>query len=43
MKVLFLVSEAVPYVKVGGLGDVAGALPEALRRAGVEVQVVMPR
>ncbi len=43
MKVLFLVSEAVPYVKVGGLGDVAGALPEALRRAGVEVRVVMPR
>ncbi len=43
MKVLFLVSEAVPYVKVGGLGDVAGALPAALRRQGVEVRQIMPR
>jgi len=43
MKVLSLVSEAVPYVKVGGLGDVAGALPAALRRQGVEVRQVMPR
>ena len=43
MKVLFLVSEAVPYVKVGGLGDVAGALPEALRRQGVDVKLMMPR
>ncbi len=43
MKVLLLVTEAVPYVKVGGLGDVAGALPQALRRAGAEVRVIMPR
>ena len=43
MKVLFLVPEAVPHVKVGGLGDVAGALPAALRRQGVEVRLVMPR
>lgn len=43
MKVLFLASEAVPYVKVGGLGDVAGALPAALRRQGADVRLVMPR
>lgn len=43
MKVLFLAAEAVPYVKVGGLGDVAGALPGALRRQGVEVRLMMPR
>lgn len=43
MKVLFLAAESVPFVKVGGLGDVAGALPEALRRRGFDVRLVIPR
>jgi starch synthase len=43
MKVLFCVSEAVPYAKTGGLADVAGALPAALRRKGLDVRVMMPR
>lgn len=43
MRVLFLAAEATPYVKVGGLGDVAGALPAALRAAGAEVKLFMPR
>lgn len=43
MKVLFLSAEAVPYIKVGGLGDVAGALPQALRALGCEVRFMMPR
>jgi starch synthase len=36
-------SEAVPFAKTGGLGDVAGALPLALARAGQDVTVVLPR
>jgi len=43
VKVLFLAAEATPFTKVGGLADVAGALPKALRRLGVDVRVVIPR
>lgn len=43
MKVLFATSEIAPWVKTGGLGDVAGALPVALRRAGGDVRVLAPR
>ena len=42
MKVIFAASECAPFVKVGGLGDVVGALPKALRELGVEVAVVVP-
>lgn len=43
MRVLFLAAESVPFVKVGGLGDVAGALPAALRERGMDVKLVVPR
>lgn len=43
MKILFLSAEATPYVKVGGLGDVAGALPQALRRRDLDVRLMVPR
>ncbi|MDR7401958.1 MAG: glycogen synthase GlgA [Armatimonadota bacterium] len=43
MKVLFCISEAVPLAKTGGLADVGGALPAALRALGCEVRVVLPR
>ena len=42
MRVAFLSSEAVPYSKTGGLGDVAGALPKALAEGGVDVALVTP-
>ena len=40
--VVFLTAEAVPYVKVGGLADVAGALPAALAEQGSRVTIVLP-
>jgi starch synthase len=43
MKVLFASAEVTPFSKVGGLGDVAGALPKALARLGVDVCVVTPK
>ena len=42
MKVLFATSEAAPFVKTGGLGDVIGSLPAALREKGVDARVIMP-
>lgn len=43
MNILFATSEIAPWVKTGGLGDVAGALPLALRQAGCDVRVLVPR
>ena len=42
MKILYAASEVAPFVKTGGLGDVAGSLPQALAAAGHEVVVVCP-
>lgn len=42
LRVLFVGTEISPFSKVGGLGDVVGSLPKALRQAGVEVCVVTP-
>ena len=42
MKVLLASAEAVPFAKVGGLADVVGSLPAALRRLGVDARVILP-
>ena len=43
LKLLIAASEVVPFAKSGGLADVSGALPKALRALGHDVRVVMPR
>ena len=42
MKVLFVTSEALPFAASGGLGDVAGSLPQAIRARLVGCRIVMP-
>jgi starch synthase len=42
VNVLFVVAELAPLAKVGGVGDVAGALPKALRQLGCDVRVALP-
>ncbi len=43
LKVLFLVAEAAPFAKVGGLADTAASLSKALRALGVDVRLMLPR
>ena len=43
LKILYLAAEVVPFAKTGGLADVAGALPKAIRSLGHDIRVMMPR
>ena len=43
MKIAFISSEVVPFVKTGGLADVTGALPKALNNLGCDIKVYIPK
>lgn len=43
INLLFATSEADPFLKVGGLGDVSHALPKALKKVGVNAKVILPK
>lgn len=43
MNILFAVSECVPFIKSGGLADVAGALPKELKKLGMNVRIMLPK
>ncbi|WP_003540325.1 glycogen synthase GlgA [Desulfotomaculum nigrificans] len=43
VRVLFVASEGVPFVKTGGLADVIGSLPKELRKQGLDVRVMLPK
>ena len=42
-KVLFVTSEAVPFIKTGGLADVAGSLPQYFDKSEYEVRIILPK
>jgi starch synthase len=43
IKVILASSEVAPFAKTGGLADVAGSLPKALKKLGADIRVVMPK
>ena len=43
LKIVMVASECVPFVKTGGLADVVGALPKALKRLGHDVKIIIPK
>lgn len=43
MKIVFIASESIPFIKTGGLADVAGTLPLALAKLGEKVSVIIPK
>lgn len=43
LKILYAASECVPFIKTGGLADVAGSLPKELKKLGVDIRVVLPK
>jgi starch synthase len=43
LRILYVASEAVPFIKTGGLADVASSLPKELRKLGIDIRVVLPK
>ncbi|MDF9408759.1 glycogen synthase GlgA [Pelotomaculum isophthalicicum JI] len=43
MRILYVISEADPFIKTGGLGEVGGSFPLALNKSGIEVRVIIPK
>ncbi|MBT4897467.1 MAG: glycogen/starch synthase, partial [Nitrospina sp.] len=43
LKILFVSTEVHPFAKTGGLADVSGALPPALKKLGHDIRVIMPK
>jgi len=43
LKILFVASEAAPFIKAGGLGEVMFSLPRAMRKLGHDARVMIPR
>ncbi|MGD0038712.1 MAG: glycogen/starch synthase, partial [Bacteroidota bacterium] len=43
LNILFVTSEVYPFAKTGGLADVSGALPKAIKDLGHEIRIMMPR
>ena len=43
LKILFVASEARPFIKIGGLGEVMHALPESLRQLGHDARIIIPK
>ena len=42
-RILFVASEAVPFVKTGGLADVTGSLPAELTKNGLDIRIILPK
>jgi Glycogen synthase len=42
MNIVYVSSEAAPFIKTGGLADVAGSLPKAIRKKGQKISLVLP-
>ena len=42
-KILFVASEAAPFIKVGGLGEIMYSLPKAMRELGYDARVMIPK
>ena len=43
MRIFFIINEAHPLYKIGGLGDVGGSLPKALSKLDIDISIILPK